>query len=380
LRLKLRPFFKYHSNFNVPHIYNPLNLSSKKINFMSNTKAYAAQSATTPLAESTVERRSPKPHDVQIDILFCGVCHSDLHAVRNEWGNTIFPIVPGHEIVGRVSAVGNDVTKFAVGDLAGIGCLVDSCRECDNCKEGLEQYCTNGSVGTYNGQEKDGSGLTYGGYSKTILAHEDFVLHVSDKQPLEGIAPLLCAGITTYSPLKHWKVGKGDKVGVVGLGGLGHMGVKLAASMGAEVTMLSHSPSKEADAKRLGAHKFILTSDKEQTKSVSGYFDFILDTVSADHDYNFYLRMLDTNGVMVCVGAPPTPAQIPAFNLIINRKSLAGSLIGGLPETQEMLDYCAEHNIVSDVEVIKISEINEAYERMLKGDVKYRFVIDMASL
>lgn len=347
---------------------------------MSNTKAYAAQSATAPLAESTVERRSPKPHDVQIDILFCGVCHSDLHAVRNEWGNTIFPIVPGHEIVGRVSAVGNDVTKFAVGDLAGIGCLVDSCRECDNCKEGLEQYCSNGNVGTYNGKEKDGSGLTYGGYSKTILAHEDFVLHVSDKQPLEGIAPLLCAGITTYSPLKHWKVGKGDKVGVVGLGGLGHMGVKLAASMGAEVTMLSHSPSKEADAKRLGAHKFILTSDKEQTKSVSGYFDFILDTVSADHDYNFYLRMLNTNGVMVCVGAPPTPAQIPAFNLIINRKSLAGSLIGGLPETQEMLDYCAEHNIVSDVEVIKISEINEAYERMLKGDVKYRFVIDMASL
>ncbi len=347
---------------------------------MSNTKAYAAQSATAPLAESTVERRSPKPHDVQIDILFCGVCHSDLHAVRNEWGNTIFPIIPGHEIVGRVSAVGNDVTKFTVGDLAGIGCLVDSCRECDNCKEGLEQYCSNGNVGTYNGKEKDGSGLTYGGYSKTILAHEDFVLHVSDKQPLEGIAPLLCAGITTYSPLKHWKVGKGDKVGVVGLGGLGHMGVKLAASMGAEVTMLSHSPSKEEDAKRLGAHKFILTSDKEQTKSVSGYFDFILNTVSADHDYNFYLRMLNTNGVMVCVGAPPTPAQIPAFNLIINRKSLAGSLIGGLPETQEMLDYCAEHNIVSDVEVIKISEINEAYERMLKGDVKYRFVIDMASL
>ena len=347
---------------------------------MSNTKAYAAQSATAPLAPSSVERRAPKPHDVQIDILFCGVCHSDLHAVRNEWGGTIFPIIPGHEIVGRVTAVGDKVKKFAVGDLAGIGCLVDSCRECDNCKEGLEQYCTNGSVGTYNGKEKDGSGLTYGGYSKMILAHEDFVLHVSDKQPLEGIAPLLCAGITTYSPLKHWKVGKGDKVAVVGLGGLGHMAVKLAASMGAEVTMLSHSPSKEEDATRLGAHKFILTSDKAQTKSVTGYFDFILDTVSADHDYNFYLRMLKTNGVMVCVGAPPTAAQIPAFNLIINRKSLAGSLIGGLPETQEMLDYCAEHNIVSDVEVIKISEINEAYERMLKGDVKYRFVIDMASL
>ena len=235
-------------------------------------------------------------------------------------------------------------------------------------------------VGTYNGKERDGSGITLGGYSKQILAHEDFVLHISDKQPLEGIAPLLCAGITTYSPLRHWKVGKGDKVGVVGLGGLGHMGVKLAASMGAEVTMLSHSPSKEKDAKKLGAHKFILTSDKEQLKSVTNYLDFILDTVSADHDYNLYLRMLKTNGVMVCVGAPSKPAQIPAFNLIFGRRTFAGSLIGGLPETQEMLDYCAEHNIVSDVEVIKISEINEAYERMLKGDVKYRFVIDMASL
>ena len=347
---------------------------------MSITKAYAAQSATTPLAESTIERRAPKPHDVQIDILFCGVCHSDLHTVRNEWGGTKYPVVPGHEIVGRVSAVGDHVTKFKVGELAGIGCMVDSCRECDNCKEGLEQYCSNGMVGTYNGKEKDGSGITSGGYSKQILAHEDFVLHITDKQPLEGIAPLLCAGITTYSPLRHWKVGKGDKVGVVGLGGLGHMGVKLAASMGAEVTMLSHSRSKEGDARRLGAHKFVLTSDEAQTKSVANYFDFILNTVSADHDYNFYLGMLTTSGVMVCVGAPPTPAQIPAFNLIGGRKSLAGSLIGGLPETQEMLDYCAEHNIVSDVEVIKISEINEAYERMLKGDVKYRFVIDMASL
>jgi len=347
---------------------------------MSNTKAYAAQSATTPLAESTIERRAPKPNDVQIDILFCGVCHSDLHTVRNEWGGTKYPVVPGHEIVGRVSAVGDKVTKFKVGDLAGIGCMVDSCRECDNCKEGLEQYCTTGMVGTYNGNERDGSGITYGGYSKQIVANEDFVLHISDKQPLEGIAPLLCAGITTYSPLRHWKVGKGDKVGVVGLGGLGHMGVKLAASMGAEVTMLSHSPSKEADAKRLGAHKFVLTSDEKQTKAVANYFDFILNTVSADHDYNLYLGMLKTNGVMVCVGAPPTPAQIPAFNLIGGRRSVAGSLIGGLPETQEMLDYCAEHNIVSDVEVIKISEINEAYERMLKGDVKYRFVIDMESL
>jgi len=347
---------------------------------MSKTKAYAAQSAEAPLAEWSLERRAPKPHDVQIEILYCGVCHSDVHTARNEWRNTIFPVVPGHEIVGRVTAIGDHVSKFKVGELAGIGCLVDSCRECDNCKEGLEQYCSNGMVGTYNGQEKDGSGITFGGYSKQIVAHEDFVLHITDKQPLEGIAPLLCAGITTYSPLRHWKVGKGDRVGVVGLGGLGHMGVKLAVSMGAEVTMLSHSPSKEADAARLGAHKFVLTSDKEQTKAVANYFDFILNTVSADHDYNFYLGMLTTNGVMVCVGAPPSPAKIPAFNLIGGRKSIAGSLIGGLPETQEMLDYCAEHNIVSDVEVIKMSEINEAYERMLKGDVKYRFVIDMATL
>ncbi|MGF2413907.1 NAD(P)-dependent alcohol dehydrogenase [Ferruginibacter sp.] len=347
---------------------------------MSSTRSYAAQSATSPLAPWTIKRRSPKPHDVQIDILYCGVCHSDLHTVRNEWGNAVYPLVPGHEIVGRVTAVGDHVTKFKVGDTAGVGCLVDSCRECDNCKDGLEQYCDTGAVFTYGGAERDGSGITQGGYSKSIVAHEDFVLHISDKLPLEGVAPLLCAGITTYSPLRHWKVGKGQKVGVLGLGGLGHMGVKLAVSMGAEVTMLSHSPSKAADAKRLGAHKFILTSDAEQAKSVMGYFDFILDTVSVEHDYNFYLGMLRTNGVMVCVGAPPVPAQIPVFNLIFGRKSLAGSLIGGLPETQEMLDYCAEHNIVSDVEVIAIKDINEAYERMLKGDVRYRFVIDMATL
>ncbi|HEY9363322.1 MAG TPA: NAD(P)-dependent alcohol dehydrogenase [Chitinophagaceae bacterium] len=344
------------------------------------TKAYAAQSASTPLAEWSIERRTPKPHDVQLEILYCGVCHSDLHTARNEWGGTKYPVVPGHEIVGRITAVGDHVTKYKVGQLAGIGCMVDSCRECDNCKEGLEQYCSNGMVGTYNGQEKDGSGITYGGYSKQIVAHEDFILRIPENLPLEGIAPLLCAGITTYSPLRHWKVGKGDKVGILGLGGLGHMGVKLAASMGAEVTMLSHSPKKEADAKRLGAHKFLLTSDEQQVKSVRKYFDFILDTVSAEHDYNLYLGMLKTNGVMVCVGAPPIPSKVSAFNLIGERRTLAGSLIGGIPETQEMLDYCAEHNIVSDVEVIKMSDINEAYERMLKGDVKYRFVIDMASL
>ena len=347
---------------------------------MQSTRSYAAQGATTPLAPWTIQRRDPKPHDVQIDILYCGVCHSDLHTVRDEWGGTIYPCVPGHEIVGKVSAVGSHVTKFKVGDTAGIGCLVDSCRECDNCKEGLEQYCSNGMVGTYNGKEKDGSGYTLGGYSKSILAHEDFVLRISDALPLEAVAPLLCAGITTYSPLRHWKVGKGQKVGVLGLGGLGHMGVKLAVSMGADVTMLSHSPAKEQDAKRLGAHHFVLTSDPAQVKKVMGSFDFILDTVSADHDYNFYLGLLRTNGVMVCVGAPPSPAQVPAFNLIFGRKSIGGSLIGGIPETQEMLDYCAEHNIVSDVEVIAIKDINEAYERMLKGDVRYRFVIDMATL
>ena len=347
---------------------------------MSSIKAYAAQDATAPLAPWTITRRDTKPHDVQIQILYCGVCHSDLHTARNEWGNTVFPCVPGHEIVGKVTAVGEHVKKFKVGDLAGIGCLVDSCRECDNCKEGLEQYCTNGMVGTYNGKEKDGSGNTYGGYSKSIVAHEDFVLHISDKLPLEAVAPLLCAGITTYSPLRHWKIGKGHKVGILGLGGLGHMGVKLAAAMGAEVTMLSHTAAKEADAKKLGAHHFVLTSDMGQVKKVMGSFDFILDTVSAEHNYNFYLGLLRTNGVMVCVGVPPSPAQIPAMNLIFGRKSFAGSLIGGLPETQEMLDFCAEHNIVSDVELIAIKDINVAYERMLKGDVRYRFVIDMATL
>lgn len=344
------------------------------------TKAYAAQSATAPLAPWSLDRREPTPHDVQIDILYCGVCHSDLHTVRNEWGGAVYPAVPGHEIVGRVTKVGDHVKKFKVGDLAAVGCLVDSCRECANCKEGLEQYCLNGSTGTYNSKDKHSGGVTYGGYSKQIVVDEDFVLTIKEDQPLEAVAPLLCAGITTYSPLRHWKVGQGQKVGILGLGGLGHMGVKLAASFGAEVTMLSHSPSKEADAKKLGAHNFVLTKDESQVKKMAGYFDFILDTVSAEHDYNMYLGMLKTSGTMVCVGAPPTPAKIPAFNLIMGRKSIGGSLIGGLPETQEMLDYCASKNIVSDVEVIDIKYINEAYERMLKGDVKYRFVIDMATL
>ncbi len=347
---------------------------------MTAAKSYAAQSAIAPLSPFNFERREVGAHDVQFEILYCGVCHSDLHQVRNEWGGSIYPIVPGHEIVGRVTKVGEHVTKFKTGDLAGVGCLVDSCRECDNCERGLEQFCRNGSTGTYNGKDKHTGGVTYGGYSSQIVVDESFVLKVSDKLPLEGVAPLLCAGITTYSPLKHWKVGKGHKVAVVGLGGLGHMAVKLAASFGAEVTVLSTSPAKEQDAKVLGAHYFALTKDPQQLSGLTNQFNFIIDTVSAEHDYNQYLSMLDTDGVMICVGAPPTPSQIIAFNLIGNRRSIAGSLIGGLPETQEMLDYCAEHNIVSDVEVIRMDYINKAYERMLKGDVKYRFVIDMATL
>lgn len=347
---------------------------------MTPTKGYAAQSATTPVAPFNFSRRDPGPHDVQIQILYCGVCHSDIHQVRNEWGNSIYPMVPGHEIVGRVTGVGAHVKKHKEGDLVGIGCLVDSCRDCDNCKQGLEQYCENGATGTYNAYERDGKTPTYGGYSNTIVCTEDFVVKVSENLDLKGVAPLLCAGITTYSPLRHWKVGKGHKLGVLGLGGLGHMAVKFGVAFGAEVTMLSTSPSKEADAKRLGAHKFALTKDPAQVKALKNSFDFIIDTVSAPHDYGMYLGMLRTNGVIICVGAPPAPAQVPVFSLLGNRRSMGGSMIGGLPETQEMLDYCAAHNIVSDVEVINISDINEAYERMLKGDVRYRFVIDMATL
>jgi len=300
--------------------------------------------------------------------------------VRNEWGNSGFPMVPGHEIIGMVTKTGNQVHKFKVDDIVGVGCLVDSCRKCDNCEHGLEQYCESGNSQTYNGFEQDKKTPTYGGYSNMIIVHEDFVLHISDKLPLEGVAPLLCAGITTYSPLRHWKVGKGHKIGILGLGGLGHIAVKFASSFGAEVTMLSSSPSKEADAKRLGTHKFVLTSNKDSLNAVMGFFDFILDTVSAPHDYNLYLSLLKTDGVHICVGAPPSPTEIMGFNLIMGRKSLVGSLIGGLPETQEMLDYCAEHNIISDVEVIDMKYIDKAYDRMLKGDVHYRFVIDMATL
>jgi uncharacterized zinc-type alcohol dehydrogenase-like protein len=342
-------------------------------------KGYAAQSPTTALAPWNFERRDVGPFDVHFDILYCGVCHSDLHQIRDEWFKGIFPMVPGHEIVGRVVKIGGSVKKFKPGDLAAVGCLVDSCRTCNNCKEGLEQYCLNGGVGTYNARAKDGT-PTYGGYSNTIVVHEDFVLTVSDKLSLPAVAPLLCAGITTYSPLMHWKVGKGHKLAVLGLGGLGHMAVKFGVAFGAEVTVLSTSANKEADARKLGAHKFVVTTDRKQTKEVRGYFDFILDTVSAPHDMKLYLSLLKTNGTHIMVGIPPEPSQVPAFSLMDGRKSLAGSGIGGLPETQEMLDYCAQNNIVSDIELIAMKDINHAYDRMLKGDVRYRFVIDMSTL
>ena len=343
-------------------------------------KGYAAQDAQTDLAPWSFDRREVGPHDVQFDILFCGVCHSDLHQIKNDWFPGIFPMVPGHEIVGRVIKVGHNVTKFKVGDLAGTGCLVDSCQVCENCKQDLEQYCLKGSSQTYNGMEQDGKTPTYGGYSNSIVVREEFVLHISEKLDLAATAPLLCAGITTYSPLRHWNVGKGHKLAILGLGGLGHMGVKFGVAFGAEVTVLSTSASKEADAKKLGAHHFVVTTDPEQIKAAQGTFDFILDTVSAEHDFNIYLSLLRTNGTMICVGAPSKPAEISAFSLLGGRKSVAGSGIGGIAETQEMLDFCAENHIVSDIEKIDIKDIHTGYDRMLKGDVRYRFVIDMATL
>jgi uncharacterized zinc-type alcohol dehydrogenase-like protein len=342
-------------------------------------KSYAAESATSQIAPFSFDRREVGAHDVLIDIHFCGVCHSDIHQARDEWGGSIFPMVPGHEIVGKISKIGSAVTKFKVGDLAGVGCFVDSCRVCNSCKDGLEQYCEKGMVGTYNGREKDGT-PTYGGYSSKIVVDENYTLHISDKLSLDAVAPLLCAGITTYSPIMHWKIGKGHKVGVLGLGGLGHMAVKFAASLGSEVTVLSTSKGKEADARRLGAHHFALTTDEAVLKTLSSSFDFIIDTVSAPHNMNLYLGMLKRDGTIVVVGVPPTPAPIHNFGLIIGRRQIGGSLIGGIKETQEMLDYCAEHNIVSDIELINIKDINTAYERMIKNDVKYRFVIDMATL
>lgn len=347
---------------------------------MYSTKAYAAPSATSPLAPFSFERRDPGATDVQIDILFCGVCHSDLHTARGEWGGTTFPCVPGHEIVGRVTKAGREVKNFREGDLAAVGCMVDSCRTCKNCRDHLEQFCDNGVIFTYNSKDKHTGGATYGGYSKSIVVDQDFVLRISDRLDPAATAPLLCAGITTYSPLRHWKITKGHKVGVVGLGGLGHMGVKFAHAFGAHVVLFTTSPNKASDAKKLGADEVVISKNEDEMKNHLNSFDFILDTVSAQHDLNAYLALLKRDGTMTLVGAPPEPVPIQAFSLIGRRRSLAGSLIGGIAETQEMLDYCAEHGIVCDIELIKIDQINEAYERMLKSDVKYRFVIDMASL
>jgi uncharacterized zinc-type alcohol dehydrogenase-like protein len=347
---------------------------------MTSVKAYAAQAADKPLAPYTFDRREPAADDVEIKILFCGVCHSDIHTARNEWGGTVYPSVPGHEIVGKVTRVGANVTKFKEGDTVGVGCFVDSCMHCANCEADLENYCENGHTQTYNSPSQDKKTITKGGYSSHIVVTQHFVLSISDKLPLEKVAPLLCAGITTYSPLRHWGLKAGDKLAVVGLGGLGHMAVKLGASMGAEVTMLSRSKSKEKDATELGAKHFKLTTDKDTMTELANSFDFIIDTVSAAHDYNEYLKLLKTDGVMILVGAPPEPLPVSAFPLILGRRSLVGSLVGGLKETQEMLDYCAEHNITSDVEVISMDQINEAYDRTLAGDVHYRFVIDMATL
>jgi alcohol dehydrogenase (NADP+) len=345
--------------------------------------AFGAPSPTSALAPLTIARRAPGPHDVQIEILYCGVCHSDLHQVRNEWAAfmpTVYPCVPGHEIVGRVVRTGNSVRSFKEGDLAAVGCMVDSCRVCENCREGLEQYCINGMTLTYNGEDKYLGGVTHGGYSDSIVVDENYVLRVSDKLNPAATAPLLCAGITTYSPLRHWKVGKGQKVGIVGLGGLGHMGVKFANALGAHVVLFTTSPNKTADAKRLGAHEVVVSKNQDEMQKHAGSFNFILDCVSADHDMNAYLALLKRDGVLTLVGAPEKPIPISAFNVIMGRRSLAGSGIGGIRETQQMLDFCADHNITSDIELIKIQQINDAYARLLRGDVKYRFVIDLASL
>ncbi len=343
-------------------------------------KGYAAQNSKTPLAPFKFDRRELKPHDVLIDIMYCGVCHSDIHMVRDEWGGSIYPLVPGHEIVGKVNRVGTEVKKFKTGELAGVGVLVDSCRTCTSCKQGLEQYCEVHWVPTYSGLEMDMKTVTYGGYSNQIVTDENYVLRISGKLKLEGVAPLLCAGITTYSPLRHWKVGRGHKVGVVGLGGLGHMAVKFASSLGAEVTMLSTSDSKRADAKRLGAAHFINTKDENAFNENKNQFEIIINTISAPHDINNYVSLLKLDGTMVMVGIPPEDPSISVSGLISKRKTIAGSMIGGMKETQEMLDYCTEKNIVSDVEVIAMKDINSAYERMIKGDVRYRFVIDMSTL
>lgn len=349
---------------------------------MNKARAYSAASATSPLAPTSITRRDPTENDVQLEILFCGICHSDLHQVRNEWSGvmpTVYPCVPGHEIVGRVTKVGSAVTKFKVGDIGAVGCMVDSDRTCPECREGLEQFCPNVTL-TYNFPDKHTGGITYGGYSDSIVVDERFVLRVPANLDLAGAAPLLCAGITTFSPLHHWGVTKGKKVGIVGLGGLGHMGVKFAHALGAHVVLFTTSPGKKDDALRLGADEVVISRNADEMAKHTGSFDFILDAVSADHDINAFIALLRRDGNLTLVGAPEKPLAVAAFNLLFGRKSLSGSPIGGLPETQEMLDFCGTHNITADVEVIPIQKVNEAYERLLKADVKYRFSIDMASL
>jgi len=343
-------------------------------------RAFGTAAADKSLQQIKINRRILTPHDVEIEILYCGVCHSDLHTARNEWHGTVYPCVPGHEIVGKVVSVGKHVSKFKVGDHAAVGCMVDSCRECQYCKEDLEQYCEEGNTATYNSPDKHLGTQTFGGYSESVVVDEAYVLRVPENLDLAATAPLLCAGITTYSPLKHWNVGPGKKVGIVGIGGLGHMAVKLAKAMGAEVIVFTTSASKVEDAKRLGADDVVLSKDKNQMQRYAGKLHFVLDAVSAQHDVNAYLSQLRVDGVLVLVGAPENPLPVAAFSLIPYRRTFAGSMIGGIAETQEMLDFCGKHNIVSDIELINIQQINDAYERLLKGDVRYRFVIDMASL
>ena len=346
---------------------------------MSKTKSYAAMAAKGALAPYTLERREPREHDVAIDIKFCGICHSDIHQARDEWGHASFPMVPGHEIAGVVTSVGSKVAKYKVGDKVGVGCFVDSCRKCAQCLKGLQQYCSGGMVVTYNGQEKDGA-RTYGGYSEKIVVDENYVLRIPDNLPLDAAAPLLCAGITLFSPLRHWNAGPGKKVAIIGLGGLGHMGVKLAHAFGAEVTVLSQSLKKQADGKRLGADHFYATSDPATFEKLKGSFDLIINTVSTGIDWNQYIDLLNIDGTLVIVGVPDRAIPVAGFSMIMGRRSLAGSVIGGIPETQEMLDFCGKHGIACDIELIPIQKINEAYERVLRSDVRYRFVIDMASL
>jgi uncharacterized zinc-type alcohol dehydrogenase-like protein len=345
-----------------------------------NSKAFGTTAAEVPLKEMTIQRRAVTPHDVEIEILYCGICHSDLHQVKNEFGGTMYPIVPGHEIVGRVTAIGDHVTKFKVGDLAAVGCIVDSCGKCEYCVEDLEQFCDVGCTYSFNSPDKYLGGATFGGYSDSIVTNENYVLHVPETLDLAGAAPLLCAGITVYSPLKHWKVGPGTKVGILGIGGLGHVAIKIAKAMGAHVVVFTTSASKVEDAKRLGADEAVLSTDEAQMRKYAKSLHFILDTVSAKHDVNTYLNLLRVDGSVVLVGLPPEPLSVGAFSVVIGRRSFSGSNIGGIAETQEMLDFCAKHNITADIELINIQKINEAYERLLKGDVHYRFVIDMASL